>query len=57
MVVRGTAHVVKDSAEIQRAETLDLRPWLPTLKYNFVCIPCRELSGRAFVFGEEPGRY
>ncbi|MEY8196262.1 pyridoxamine 5'-phosphate oxidase family protein [Corynebacterium pseudotuberculosis] len=57
VVVRGTAYVVKDTAEIHHAESFDLRPWLPTLKYNFICIPCIELSGRAFTFGEEPERY
>ncbi|MBG9290927.1 pyridoxamine 5'-phosphate oxidase family protein [Corynebacterium diphtheriae] len=57
VVLKGNAYVVRDTEEARHADTLGLKPWLPTLKYNFVRIDVREVSGRAFVFGEEPKRY
>lgn len=57
VVVRGTAEVLEKSAEIHHAETLDLKPWAPTLKYNWVRIDPTEITGREFEIGEEPERY
>ncbi|MEZ2122758.1 MULTISPECIES: pyridoxamine 5'-phosphate oxidase family protein [unclassified Corynebacterium] len=57
VVVKGEAELLKSSAAIQHADTLPLKPWLPTLKYNYVCITPRELNGREFVLGDEPERY
>ncbi len=57
VVVKGTAAVVETFAEIRHADTLDLKPWVPTLKYNYVRINIDSLSGRAFDLGEEPERY
>ncbi len=57
VVVRGTATPLSGSAEIEYADSLPLRPWVPTLKYNYVRITAGEISGRAFVLGEEPERY
>ena len=39
------------------AEDLPLKPWTPSLKYNFVEITPREVSGRVFRLGEEPQRF
>ena len=44
-------------AAIQEADELPLKPWLPTLKYNYVEITPEEISGRRFQLGEEPERY
>ncbi|PRQ10330.1 pyridoxamine 5-phosphate oxidase [Corynebacterium sp. 13CS0277] len=57
VVIKGTAEVVKDAARIHHADSLGLKPWVPTLKYNFVAITPNEVSGRAFALGEEPERY
>lgn len=57
VVVRGTARRLDGFGEINRAEELDLKPWIPTLKYNFVEITPDEITGRGFAFGEEPERY
>ena len=57
VVVRGRARRLDSFDEINRAEELDLKPWIPTLKYNFVEITPEKLSGRGFTFGEEPERY
>ena len=57
VIVRGEARRLDSFAEINRAEELDLKPWIPTLKYNFVEITPEKISGRGFTFGEEPERY
>jgi uncharacterized protein len=57
VVVRGRAHRLATSAEVAEADRLPLRPWLPTLKYNYVRIEPTSLSGRAFHRGPEPERY
>lgn len=57
VVIKGEATLVKDTKEIQHADTLPLRPWIPTLKYNYVRIRPTSVSGRAFTLGEEPERY
>lgn len=57
IVVRGTARRLDSFTEINDAEELDLKPWIPTLKYNFVEITPEQTSGRGFTFGDEPERY
>lgn len=57
IIVRGSARRLESFTEINAAEELDLKPWLPTLKYNFVEITPDHISGRGFIFGEEPERY
>lgn len=57
IVVRGTARRLDSFTEINAAEELDLKPWIPTLKYNFVEITPEQISGRGFAFGDEPKRY
>lgn len=57
VIVRGHAHALDSSAEVERADGLSLRPWIPTLKYTYVRIEPRSMSGRAFARGPEPDRY
>ena len=57
VIVRGRARRLEGFDEINRAEQLGLKPWIPTLKYNFVEITPERLSGRGFTFAEEPERY
>ncbi|MFV8382015.1 pyridoxamine 5'-phosphate oxidase family protein [Corynebacterium hindlerae] len=57
VVVRGEAHLLTSNKEIQHADSLPLKPWIPTLKYNFVKIVAHDISGREFDLGEEPERY
>lgn len=57
VIIRGTASRLTSTAEILEADNLDLKPWVPTLKYNYVRISINSLSGRHFVLGDEPDRY
>lgn len=56
VVVRGAARVLETSAEIAAAESLGLKPWVPTLKDFYVEIEPASVSGRHFQFGEHPER-
>ncbi|HET8880419.1 MAG TPA: pyridoxamine 5'-phosphate oxidase family protein [Arthrobacter sp.] len=56
VVVRGTARALEHSAEIAAAESLGLKPWVPTLKDFYVEIEPTATSGRHFQFGEHPER-
>lgn len=57
VVVKGESRVLKDHFEILEAEDLPIKPWIPSLKHNFVEITPKEISGRAFRLGEEPERF
>ena len=57
VVVKGTAARLDHQSEIDRADTLPLVPWIPTLKYTYVRITPTSLSGRRFRRGPEPERY
>lgn len=57
VVVKGTARTLSSNAEIEAADQLPLKPWLPTLKYNYVVVSPNEISGRKFPLGDEPERY
>lgn len=56
VVLRGTARVLNQSADIAAAEALGLKPWVPTLKDFYVEIDPTSISGRHFQFGEHPER-
>ncbi|WP_427004613.1 pyridoxamine 5'-phosphate oxidase family protein [Pseudarthrobacter sp. H2] len=56
VVLRGTARVLEQSAEIAAAEALGLKSWVPTLKDFYVEIEPTSLSGRHFQFGEQVER-
>lgn len=57
VVAKGTARILTGTSEIQAADQLPLKPWVPTLKMNYVEIDVQEVSGRRFKFGPEPDRY
>lgn len=57
VVVRGHARRLSDAGEVAAADELPLKPWIPTLKYNYVRITPTYVTGRAFLRGEEPERY
>lgn len=57
VVVRGRAHALDTSAEVEHADSLGLRPWIPTLKHVYVRIVPESMSGRSFERGPEPDRY
>lgn len=51
VVVRGSARLLQTSREIASAESLNLRPWVPGPKEQFVEVTPTEVSGRHFEFG------
>ena len=56
VVVRGHARRLDALDEVEAADRLPLKPWIPTVKYNYVRVVPAELTGRAFARGEEPDR-
>lgn len=56
VVVRGCAEQLQTSRQIEEAESLNLQPWVPTLKDHYVRITPTEVSGRHFRFGPHPER-
>lgn len=56
VVLRGTARVLTNSTELAAVEELGLKTWVPTLKDFYVEIEPSSVSGRHFVFGEQPER-
>jgi nitroimidazol reductase NimA-like FMN-containing flavoprotein (pyridoxamine 5'-phosphate oxidase superfamily) len=54
VVIKGAAAVVESGEAHDRAEALPLRPWVPTIKTNFVRITPTEITGRRFEFGPDP---
>ena len=57
VVVRGYAHRISSAEEVASADRLPLKPWVPTLKYNYVRIAPTSVSGRSFSRGDEPDRH
>ena len=57
VVVKGLAERVEQQSEIDAADALPLRPWIPTLKYRWVRITPASISGRRFARAPEPDRY
>lgn len=54
VVLKGRAHILESSDEITAADALALRPWVPTLKRNYVRIVPDEITGRSFQRVDEP---
>ncbi len=54
VVAKGTARVLDRDSEIEDAEALPLRSWIPTIKNSYVRITPHSLSGRRFRRGPEP---
>src|SRR4051812_12226234 len=48
VVLRGTARVLEQSADIAEADALGLKSWVPTLKDFYVEITPTSVSGRHF---------
>lgn len=56
VVLRGTARVLSNEAELAAVEQLGLKTWVPTLKDFYVEIVPTSISGRHFELGEQPER-
>lgn len=57
VVAKGIAERLEKTAEIDAAEQLPLRPWIPTLKYRWVKITPETVSGLRFRRAAEPERF
>ena len=57
VILKGVAHRLELQSEIDEADALPLRPWIPTLKYRWVRITPTQISGRWFERTPEPERY
>lgn len=57
VVLKGVAKRLELQSEIDEADALPLRPFIPTLKYRWVRITPVSLTGRRFERGPEPDRY
>lgn len=57
VVVKGTAKRIELQREIDAADALPLKPWIPTLKYRWVRVTPELVSGRWFERTPEPDRY
>jgi len=56
VVVKGRAHALSTSAEIEEGDRAQLLSWTPTLKLHYVRIYPAEITGRRFRFGAGPDR-
>lgn len=56
VVAKGVGRLLDSSAEIEELGAERVRPYVPTLKQQFVAIAVQQISGRHFQFGEEPDR-
>jgi nitroimidazol reductase NimA-like FMN-containing flavoprotein (pyridoxamine 5'-phosphate oxidase superfamily) len=54
VIVKGSAHILSTTAEIEKAERAQLLPWIATLKLHYVRIIASQITGRRFKFGAEP---
>jgi len=54
VVLRGTARVLTNAAELAVVEELGLKSWVPTLKDFYVEIVPTSVSGRHFELGDQP---
>ena len=50
VIAKGQAHRLDRSEELDHADALDLRPWLPSLKPYFVRLEHLSVTGRAFPY-------
>lgn len=57
VVVKGLAERVELQSEIDEAERLGLRPWIPTLKYRWVRLIPTDVTGLSFLRSPEPERF
>lgn len=57
VVLTGQARRLQTNEEIEFADSLPLRPWIPTLKYQYVEIEPEQVHAREYHLGPEPERY
>jgi nitroimidazol reductase NimA-like FMN-containing flavoprotein (pyridoxamine 5'-phosphate oxidase superfamily) len=57
VIVKGIAERLELQSDIDSADALELRPWIPTLKYRWVRIVPTRITGRRFRRAPEPDRY
>jgi len=57
VIVKGLAERLELQDDIDAADELHLRPWIPTLKYRWVRIVPTRVTGRRFTRAPEPDRY
>ena len=57
VLARGTARVLENEDEIEFAEGLGIQPWIPTYKDFYVEVDVSRVTGRHFIFGEQPERF
>lgn len=57
VIVKGRCRLLATSAEIEKADSAPLRPWVATLKLHYVRVMPTEITGRHFKFGPEPDRH
>ncbi|MEF3122516.1 pyridoxamine 5'-phosphate oxidase family protein [Kocuria flava] len=51
VIVRGTARLLTDPEETRRVDELPLRPWLDTVKLEYVEVVPTKVTGRLFRLG------
>ena len=56
VIVKGVARSVHTDDDIDKAERAQLLPWTATVKDHYVRVLPRQVTGRRFRFGPEPGR-
>lgn len=54
VIVKGTARALDRDSEINAADALPLKSWIPTLKSAYVRITPHSITGRRFQRGPEP---
>ncbi len=54
VIVKGVARQLESAEDIEYVETLPLRPWIATDKFNYVEIEIEEMTGREFHMESEP---
>ncbi len=54
VVLHGRAEIVDDPEDLARFAKMPLRPWVPTMKVNWVRLSADRMTGRRFEFGPEP---
>lgn len=57
VLARGRARVLECDEEIAYAEGLGIQPWIPTYRDFYVEVDVSRVTGRHFIFGEQPERF
>lgn len=54
VIVYGHARIVETAEEKEHAEQAGLQSWIASYKSELIAIDISDISGRSFIFGEEP---